>query len=581
MISAGQRLAEGRLLKRKQAEERKEKKRAELAEAMSRKLRLEHNELKKQFCKLEEQIQSLQSKQAVVEDDLLSDLINHTGDTKEPYTSELIALAMEIQALSPKIYSLLVKKLHFPNESYINSIINDIISDIPDNLTDIDKAAELISLYREKNELKGSDSIDACLAVDAIAFTQDVKVSADGKITGLKQETSSSKLFKMFTKDVTQFQKFLDANSEDLIRAGFVFQIQPYDVRLEPFIIHVEATVNGKANQKIVEILHEIRKICKNRNIKIRSYAFDGDTAYYELHKIYYQSYINKAIEEHSISFDRTRTIRTVSDLLHIIKRLRYRLLSSIIHCGFNIEEEMIDLENIKKILNHLQKVVWNDDLYTKMHDKLPLELFNIENFLKLFLSGEYVAASYWFPISLSILAVNAPDLGFSNRKYLLESAFWFLVFFKDCWDNAEPTLRQKKYKDQKDVMFYTNDLLIEFTNTIYCHLQLMTIIPSFSFDRNSTTPLEHKFGNARVRAKDRHTLAKFLKNVSIMQAIDTKQKLSELDSFQQDIQINGRTNSFGVTVESPDDEEIYEAYERGEKDSLENEKKVYSDCIC
>ena len=120
--------------------------------------------------------------------------------------------------------------------------------------------------------------------------------------------------------------------------------------------------------------------------------------------------------------------------------------------------------------------------------------------------------------------------------------------------DKSETTLRKKKYKCDLDLTFYTDSLLMEFTNTIFCNLQLMSI-KNFSFDRNSTTPLEHKFGNVRVRANDIHTIQNFLRIISMMQTVD---QVRESDS-----KIRGRSNSFGVVVEDKesDDESWKETY--------------------
>ena len=98
-----------------------------------------------------------------------------------------------------------------------------------------------------------------------------------------------------------------------------------------------------------------------------------------------------------------------------------------------------------------------------------------------------------------------------------LECAFC-LIHYATIRDNSEINLKQKKRKDETDVCFYTNQLLIEFTNTIHSHMQLLNNLPDYCFDRNSSMPLEHLFGRARVRAKDIHTLKKFIDSVAYFQ---------------------------------------------------------------
>lgn len=138
------------------------------------------------------------------------------------------------------------------------------------------------------------------------------------------------------------------------------------------------------------------------------------------------------------------------------------------------------------------------------MHDRLPYELFKIDNFLKLFNSGNFVAAAYWFPISLSNIAINESDVGFYTREFLLECSFYLLVFYKKCLEEEdEITLLKQKNKENVDVMFYDECLLVEFTNTLYCHIHFMNIEENYNFSSNSITPLEHKFGFARAKPRD------------------------------------------------------------------------------
>ena len=534
-------------------------------------------ELNQEIEDLKKQILDIQKAEETIQNTILSDLLQHTEDKKSPFSSETVSLAIEIRSISPKAYSILVKRLNFPKESVVDEAVNEVVGNFPSQLTSLEGCCDIINSYKEKYKIPKSLTIEACLAVDALYFKPDVTITEDGEISGLQFENAkvsiSDKTFAMFSEDPSEMEKFLAVNSNAILRAGFVFQVQPYDISLKPFVIHIKPSVNGKAGEEIVDILKEIKRLAKNRNINIKSFAFDGDNAYKRLHEAYYESYIHKAIKTHSISFTHSRTFRVVSDYLHIIKRLRYRLLSSLLHAGFDEESNIILVPELQEILSHLPSTVWCNESFTKMHDKLPIALFQLDNLLKLIDSRHFAAAAYWFPISLSLTALSAPDIGFEYRFYLLQTAFWYLVFYKEVWDNSHVTLKQRKYKESKDVMFYSLDLLIEFTNTLHCQIQLMSTVKNLSFDRNSTTPLEHKFGNARVRAHDQHTLNKFIKTISMMQGIEYT-KLKELNDFQKDLQINGRSNSFGVTVENVPDESIFSIFDYKDEDPILQDEK-------
>ena len=73
-----------------------------------------------------------------------------------------------------------------------------------------------------------------------------------------------------------------------------------------------------------------------------------------------------------------------MSYFLHLLKRLRYRLLSSRLHTGFEESNPSLDVDHLSEILDDMGDVVLCNDLFTKMHDALPLELFKVENFIKL-----------------------------------------------------------------------------------------------------------------------------------------------------------------------------------------------------
>ena len=80
----------------------------------------------------------------------------------------------------------------------------------------------------------------------------------------------------------------------------------------------------------------------------------------------------------------------------------------------------------------------------------------------------------------------------------------------------------------------------------------MLTIEKKFSFNSDSSMPLEHKFGHARVRACDVHTLGRFTKIIAKFQTF-------EMQADQ--IKIPGRS-SFGQFVDDDDDGQNYKPNE-------------------
>lgn len=63
--------------------------------------------------------------------------------------------------------------------------------------------------------------------------------------------------------------------------------------------------------------------------------------------------------------------MRVASYYFHLLKLLRHMLLSSILHAGFKIDSVIISIDEIKNTLKNVGNVVFCNEKYTKMHDKL------------------------------------------------------------------------------------------------------------------------------------------------------------------------------------------------------------------
>ena len=81
---------------------------------------------------------------------------------------------------------------------------------------------------------------------------------------------------------------------------------------------------------------------------------------------------------------------------------------------------------------------------------------------------------------------------------YILQISFWILTYYYEEIEHAEQIELAQIKRSGNHLLFFSNQLIIEFINTLHCNIQLMHTLNYFSFDRNSTTPLEHKFGCVR-----------------------------------------------------------------------------------
>ena len=118
-----------------------------------------------------------------------------------------------------------------------------------------------------------------------------------------------------------------------------------------------------------------------------------------------------KLLKKNEINLTFSKALRVVSDFIHLMKRIRYRLLSNIIHAGFSEISNKIKLGEVKSVLSKLSKVVWSNVKFTKMHEKLPQALFTAVNLCALLKSNVFDAA-YWFPVTMCNIALNTKDFG-------------------------------------------------------------------------------------------------------------------------------------------------------------------------
>lgn len=440
---------------------------------------------------------------------------------------------------------MIIKKKNYPNFSQ--------------SLTDIKCIPEMIKNYKLENNITSKDKIYVTLAVDALYFKPDVHINSKGIVTGfLDNNQIKKKEFDTFSKDINSFIEFIKNNWNNIIKAGFVFQINPLKVSLKPIVLNITPSSNGKANSSIIDMLFEIKSILHNYRVEVISFSFDGDNCYHNLNQVFFHSYINKMIKSNSLPQIKTLTLRITPDFYHIIKRLRYRFLSHLIHMHFNIISPMLNKEQIQSVLNHLPPVVFLDIPLTKMNDQLPLQLFSLENLLILFKHKLYNEAAFWFPISLAITAYSHHNIGYQNRKFLLECSLWFLAFYKKCYDEYiatlpkdAPRLKERNYQGISDVLPYTNDLLMEFCNNLFSNITIVDKFDNVDVDRNSTSPLEHTFGRGRVKSKNVHTITKFIMSINDMNFESLKKTYSEIE------QIRGRSLNFGVVMEDKKDSEL------------------------
>ena len=153
----------------------------------------------------------------------------------------------------------------------------------------------------------------------------------------------------------------------------------------------------SKANVNQVLILNQISDVLRQEKLNVLSYAADGDNAYF--------GFVNDTINKWNFNSKPVLSLQEpsfISDPLHVMKRGRYRLISKQMRL---LEKDSPNLHMSEKqylieLLN-LPSIVFSDSKITKMHDILPLKLFNVNNFVLLESIDEKELCAYSLPFML------------------------------------------------------------------------------------------------------------------------------------------------------------------------------------
>lgn len=489
---------------------------------------------------------------------IVADILDNCKKTPSGrrYNQETYDFAFSQYQTSFTAYQALRKELPLPSQQILNSHFSERISDLNDRLLSTDGALELVKEWRIANHISSKDFISCILSVDALCFRPEISVSPNGDVSGIQNfiHDDRTDIFQTFSEDPDQFVMFLQEHWNEAFAAAFVFQLQPLSPNYPNLILNVAPHIHGKASVNQVSSLHYFRNFLKNNKITIKGYAFDGDSAYSELHEEYFYHFAERVLDaENAFSVSPKDHLRIISDPLHIFKRARYRLLKiksgTAIIAGFSTDSPKIDLEAIQQTLK-LAPVVFLDAQMTKMHDSLPIALFSTKSFLQLIKTDNYPAILYFFPWVLFLAAISNTNLSANIRYDLMEIVLYYLLFYISnliaCYPSISDKISQKKSAGKPMMVLFNEELVIETCNSIHSTMMLMRTskIP-LKLERVSSTPLEHSFGKVRFKAGHIQTFEKIMKGFS------TDFIKATIKSIDQ--KIRGRVSDFGEIVEVMD----------------------------
>ena len=274
---------------------------------------------------------------------MLSILENMASNSAVPascrrYTASTMVFAFLVATTSFTCYCLLRKFLFLPSYPVVWRYFRYELHEIESYVTDINKIPQYLEHLSDSRteEKELITKYGGVLAVDAMSLRPHVFVTKAGLVHGLvEQEIASDELVASMKQRYEEYEQYVASIRNKTITDSFIYQYQPLSARARCFTVFIEASTQGKATCVQIDRLSEIARLLEEHGFPVEGFSFDGDTTYSKLHSRFFDSYHRMVSQNTSfINFSLLTELSIVSDPLHLIKRARYRFLSSRVHSG-------------------------------------------------------------------------------------------------------------------------------------------------------------------------------------------------------------------------------------------------------
>ena len=433
----------------------------------------------------------------------------------------VLLFSMVLASLSYVSYNYIRGFLVLPSYSWLSRFFKNDLHQTREMLTCIDKIPLGIDSFLERLNTSEKDDLrryGGFLAVDAISMKPHVFVRRDGIVEGLVQEEKlNSSEFSDLQASYQRYENYVKSLRNKTISDTFVYQYQPLVSGIQCLPLFFEASTQGKASGHEIDRLAEITRQLQDKGLAVEGVAFDGDSTYQQLHKIFFDSYADTVASDSDFKDFSVITEQSVAcDPLHLLKRARYRLLSSCVHANFeNTTEGQINVSLLREQLN-LPSVVFSNEKYTKMQDGVAVRLFSMDTLTSLLETRNYTSLSYFLPLCLLCASLHEQNLTVEERYNFLEVAFYYMLGYYRMLTTSRTPLRQYKLRGEHHVVAFDAVFARQFCNTVCSLLKVLSRVNgTVALNRVGSNPVEHLFGLIRMRSRNVHTYQKMLRVMS------------------------------------------------------------------
>ena len=484
--------------------------------------------------------------QAEILDNMLRNLF--VSESRRRYTATVISVCVLLALISLPCYKMLRRFFILPSYCTLWKHIDRYVHDNKGFVTEI---ALLPSFLQKLQEFSTGNVTEygGFLAVDAISVRPHVIVTKDGFVEGVvNQTTVNESLFLQFQESLSQYESYLKTLRNKTITDSFVYQYQPINALKKSIVIFVEPSTQGKATSREIDRLSEIADCLEDAGMRVQGFSFDGDSTYLQLHRQFFMSYYSQVVSDPDFSNFSIGDERTVvSDPLHLLKRARYRLVGSKVHCGFdNTSDSLISVDHLAEQFD-LPSVVFSDDKFTKMHDSLATRLFSLKNLAILLENRNFSVLSFFLPMCLLTASLQEPTLSVQERLYMLELGFFYMISYYGCSQEVHGPLGQRKSHGEKHIRAFDMTFVMEYCNTVFTIIRVLrNVNGTIALNRIGSNPVEHLFGLVRMKSRSVHT---FDRMTRVLSKVVVYKKV--LNAIGENHQIDKRVAYFAQDVDN------------------------------
>ena len=424
------------------------------------------------------------------------------------WSSHTVMFCFLIRSFGPKAYDYLRKVICLPCKETIMRHFAPVCANWRDCLLSEDGVKRICAMFRSLYNIDEDEKVDVVLGIDAMSMEP-----VSGSVIGA------------------------DAGSNNV----FLFYMMPLRTDYKSMPVHLMTRSKGNAGEDVFERLHAIICVLKSMKMNIRYVATDGDSGYMVFHQHtiskWWGIYRKQALDS-VLAAEMGDEVFAVGDLLHILKNARSRLFSGPLTLSCD-GSDFFTAERMNEILQ-LGPALTDRSSHAKMRDAFPLEIFTLENFMKLTDSKEWVMAFYVLPYALWATAVRNPGLSPQMRRDFLNIAFEIFAYYMENISNLAGSVSQNRV-DGKLQFYCSNVQCTRILNTLFATLRELTSNPdNLALGHIGTHSLECQFGLVRLMCRNKHSWPKILSSFSRLMAIKASTRIFGPVSIRERVNVGG-----------------------------------------